>query len=554
MKRSPERGFPLADGVPYLNVFERLHEVLEPKWYLEVGTQTGASLKLAKARSISVDPVYHLREEVMGTKPELMMVQETSDAFFVSGILEARKIKVDLAFLDGMHLFEYLLRDFINTEAHMAPGGMICLHDCLPWCANMTVRNRAECQTNAWTGDVWKVVPVLQKYRPDLRLEVLDAAPTGLVLVSGLDPANTTLKDNYDAILEDFRDLSIADYGSATYFDNITVTPVAKSRWMAANAAHLAEGWEKNPTISIKIAAPSRDVMENWGDYHFAKSLANAFGRLGHMVTIAAQDTWYEDQTPGGIDLVLRGKINFRRQPGRACLYWAISKGLRPINLQAADHVFVASQQLLTTLQAEHGDHGFSLLPQAFDADHMHPRKETHGEGLAFVGRARGGFDREAVAHAAAFADSTGEAFALHGPGWKRSAFAAHHVSDYVPNTELSDAYGAADIVLNDSTPVMRGAGFLSNRIFDILATGAVPVTDDVGWMPEDIAPYVYTFEDAQSFEAAVKAAQSETKAKRKKRLTFAKAIRDTHSFDARAKEIRDIAMTLAATKSVAAE
>ncbi len=39
---------------------------------------------------------------------------------------------ISMAFLDGMHHFEYLLRDFINTEKHCSSNSVILLHDCLP--------------------------------------------------------------------------------------------------------------------------------------------------------------------------------------------------------------------------------------------------------------------------------------------------------------------------------------------------------------------------------------------------------------------------------------
>ena len=37
---------------------------------------------------------------------------------------------VDMAFVDGMHLFEYALRDFMNLEASALI--LIAVHDCLP--------------------------------------------------------------------------------------------------------------------------------------------------------------------------------------------------------------------------------------------------------------------------------------------------------------------------------------------------------------------------------------------------------------------------------------
>ena len=533
MKINPDPGFPVASCTPYLDVFAKLHRTLKPNWYLEIGTQTGASLALSKARSISVDPLYHLRNEVMGEKPELLMVQETSDAFFESGLLEARDIKIDLAFLDGMHLFEFLLRDFINTEAHMTPRGLVVLHDCLPWTANMTSRDRANCKTNAWTGDVWKIVPTLQKYRPDLDIEVLDAAPTGLVMVGGLDPQNRTLKENYDAILGALQETELTDFGSKRYFDALAISPAHDSRWTSVNSPYLARGWKDNPSIAIKIAAGGAEKMETWGDYRFARSLANAFGRQGHRATIHAQDTWYDDTTPGGIDLVLRGKANVRRMPNRPCLIWSISKAARPMNFAQADHVFFASKKLLDRARDFPDARAVSLLLQAFDTDQMQPRQNIAGHGLVFVGRSRN-FERPSVVGAA----RSGEPFALYGPGWQNTKFATFHQVQRVSEDDLSEIYSNAEIVLNDSTPVMKEAGFLSNRVFDTLATGAIPVTDDVGWMPEDLAPYVYTYDAPAGFEAAISAAQNETVLKRKERLAFAHEIRNSHSFDARAAEI----------------
>ena len=196
MKRVSRDGCVLADGLNYLSFLEMLHQKLRPEWYPEIGTQTGASLMLSSSKSIAVDPVFRLRHEVVGDKPELYTFQETSDAFFEANRLKRLGAKVDLAFLDGMHLFEFLLRDFIGTEKHCSPVGIVILRDCLPWDVAMTVRERSKTPTSSWTGDVWKMIPILKKYRSDLTLEVVDAAPTGLVIVSNLNPKSRVLEKN----------------------------------------------------------------------------------------------------------------------------------------------------------------------------------------------------------------------------------------------------------------------------------------------------------------------------------------------------------------------
>ncbi|WP_377191261.1 glycosyltransferase family protein [Ruegeria meonggei] len=531
MAELAQDGFRLADGLHYLEFLKRLHLTLKPEWYFEIGTQTGASLRLSHSKSISVDPVFAVRHEVIGPKPELHLFQCESDEFFASDHLTTLGAKIDLAFLDGMHLMEFLLRDFINTERQCSRESVIVMHDCVPWNNAITKRQR---ETQSWTGDVWKIVPILQKYRPDLELEVVDCAPTGLVIVTGLDANNSVLSDAYDDILSEFVSIDLDDYGSARYFDALDIVSAVESRWGSSCPRLLAEGWDQNPDIAIKVAAPNREVLGDWGDYYFALGLAKAFSRMGYRTSIDPQDEWYANSNPGGLDIVLRGRANFSKQPGRTCVFWSISKRMRPTNFAQADHVFLASgkmyEEALSTEYAEKS----SLLPQGFDSEIMRPRQSLRGDGLVFVGRNRSGFERPSSAYAA----RSGRDLKIWGPGWKGTEFEKYLCADGIDNSGLSEVYTKADIVLNDHTPQMKENGQVSNRIFDTLACGAVPVSDDVAWLPADLREFVYLFEDEESFNKVVKAALSETDATRKKRLEFAKLMQERHSFTERATKI----------------
>ncbi|WP_439524120.1 glycosyltransferase family protein [Marivita sp.] len=550
MNQIAEDGCIRAEGMQYLSFFEALHHALDPEWYLEIGTQTGASLAFSRAKSISVDPVYRLRQEVIGEKPEFYAFQETSDAFFQAERLSRLGAKVDLAFLDGMHLFEYLLRDFIGTEKHCTKDGMIVMHDCLPWNAPMASRTRGQAGTSSWTGDVWKMVPVLQKYRPDLTIEIVDAAPTGLVIVTDLDHKNRVLEKNYDQILEEYLEVELEDYGVERYFSSFDIIPAHQSRWLTEFPRELGKGWETNPDICIKIAAPSQAKMRNWGDYHFARGLARAFSHMGHRVTIASQENWNLNQTQGGIDLVLRGRAQVARIPGRLNLFWSISKGMRDMNYDQADHVFWASQPLMDDALTGRGKGISTLLPQAFDGNLMTPGKAKIRDGVVFVGRAREPEGRKSVTYAV----DAGEDIQLWGPGWRDGPYDRFVVADGVDNVDLPMIYQSAEIVLNDHTGVMQSRGLLSNRVFDALACGAIPISEDVGWMPDDIAEFVYTFDDQKSFDAALKKARSETATKRKKRVTLAKKLVKLHSFEARAEQILDVVAQINAQQAMAAE
>ncbi len=214
---------PSIDGIRYLRMLGRMHLALQPKWYLEVGTFTGRSLSKVDCNFVAVDPAFRLKAPLAHPNARQMhLFQQTSDDFFASGFAARNEIAFDFAFLDGLHHFEVLLRDVMNAERLMASGGVIALHDCCPSSVEMTVRDQI---SGAWTGDVWKTLLILLRHRPDLEIHVAKAAPTGLVVIRGLDPTSTVLSDSYEALVAEYRDLRLDDLdgGLQGYYDTFTL-------------------------------------------------------------------------------------------------------------------------------------------------------------------------------------------------------------------------------------------------------------------------------------------------------------------------------------------
>jgi hypothetical protein len=209
---APVHGLIAATG--YRALLERLHERLCPRTYVEIGVRTGHTLGRARSgtRLIGIDPNPDLPDPAIEEAFKLFRL--TSDDFFARHDLrtELGGLSVDLAFIDGMHLFEFALRDFMNLERHATEQSVIAVHDVYPQGAEYATRERT---TLAWSGDVWKLVPCLREHRPDLTIGTVDVMPTGVALISGLDPRSTVLSERYDEIEEQYIGMDYAALGDS---------------------------------------------------------------------------------------------------------------------------------------------------------------------------------------------------------------------------------------------------------------------------------------------------------------------------------------------------
>ena len=192
----------------YMEVLKRFHRWLRPTHYLEIGVESGASLALAESPTVclGVDPEPQIQFEFSAPT---RIFEKTSDAFFADHDLaeELGCKTVDLAFVDGLHHFDAALRDFINIERYSTPATVVLFHDGIPLDEATTARER---KTTFWSGDTWKIIPLLKKYRPDLKIFTIPAPPTGLTVVMGLNSGSGVLAEKLDAIVDEYLAL---DYG-----------------------------------------------------------------------------------------------------------------------------------------------------------------------------------------------------------------------------------------------------------------------------------------------------------------------------------------------------
>lgn len=156
-----------------------MHQVLQPKNYLEIGVQHGHSLRLAKCPAIGIDP--HADLGLQASVPNARVFRMSSDQYFREMLPDHHKDR-DFVFIDGDHLIEQVCRDFDNIERWCAYSStVVVLDDVLPY--SQAMGSRTPCAGD-WSGDAWKVWYLLSNQRSyDMRL--VDVHPAGLLVVTG---------------------------------------------------------------------------------------------------------------------------------------------------------------------------------------------------------------------------------------------------------------------------------------------------------------------------------------------------------------------------------
>lgn len=199
----------LMPGSSYLEILSSFHRHMKPKSYVEIGIGLGNSLALVNqdTKAVAIDPSPKIETPI---KARSKIFPTTSDDFFNSYNLhdELGSKSIDLAFIDGLHTYGQALRDFINIERYSSRKTIVLIHDCLPVTRIVASRSSAG---RFWCGDVWKIIPCLSKYRPDLNIRIIPAPPSGLGMVTGLDSNSEVLSENLDRITDEYHYLEL-DY------------------------------------------------------------------------------------------------------------------------------------------------------------------------------------------------------------------------------------------------------------------------------------------------------------------------------------------------------
>jgi len=248
--------------------------------------------------------------------------------------------------------------------------------------------------------------------------------------------------------------------------------------------------------IGLKISAEKN--WHTWGDYILGQDLKAGLESFGRSVQPAYIGNYYPAKSSKTkIDIYMHGYIPFNPPDNDhkvkiLYIYYPLEtantfkyKNLKNVvepnwySLQTElwdyDILAVASP----TYQKEIEKLGIKTI---FVPQFTNPKKFFYeyspdkAYDILFVGRP--GYERIS----AKWAIESGFEVALFGQGWQDKAPKEFFKGNYIDNNELHKYYASAKIVLNDTREDMKKAGFISNRVFDVTASGSFLISD---YMPE---------------------------------------------------------------------
>jgi hypothetical protein len=153
-----------------VEILERLHVLLKPRAYLQLGSRQPARIEQAACATVLVDPDPILPPDVLAGKPWLKFYAMTRDAFFAdedpARLLDAQRI--DLAVIDGAQSLGQLARDLGQIER---------------WSHERTVA--AVFSDGGERELLSRYIVLARQHRPDLRVQWVASDPAPCLLVSG---------------------------------------------------------------------------------------------------------------------------------------------------------------------------------------------------------------------------------------------------------------------------------------------------------------------------------------------------------------------------------
>ena len=287
----------------------------------------------------------------------------------------------------------------------------------------------------------------------------------------------------------------------------------------------------------IQIASPKGEKSKFWGDTYFAHEIAEALRRSGQNVRIVfREEDISKSLTTKSIVLNIRGLMPLTTYPNALNLIWVISHPTQISKRELAkyDLIFAASDKW--SLE-KINKWNLKIVPllQATNPNSFNTRFEENQNDyeFLFVGNTRNKF-REIIK----IANDSPVNLKVIGKGWSKFIPTEKIEADFIENEHLASRYHSADYVLADHWKDMAENGFISNRLFDAVASGAKIVSDFVPGSKEIFKSSVVEYKNKNELSKLLNSNLSKQFGSVEELRSIASEIHHNHNFEKRAETL----------------
>lgn len=291
--------------------------------------------------------------------------------------------------------------------------------------------------------------------------------------------------------------------------------------------------------LVIKIPVPKWEGSYKWGEYHFALALKKQFERKNWKVLIQILPQWNtKDDEDYDVVIVLRGNSRYTPKKYHFNIMWNICHpDMITINeYNKYDYVFVASNIWAKHLSSR-CDVPVETLLQCTDPELFYPSTSARfNHELLFVGNSRCIY-RKIIRDIL----PTDRDLAVYGDSWDWFISSKYIKGIHIPNDELSRVYSSCKILLNDHWDDMREKGFLSNRLFDGFASGALIISDDIKGSQEVFGNALVTYKSKKELHSLIEKYLKDESLRREKARKGYEIVNKNHTFEKRVESIIEV-------------
>lgn len=258
--------------------------------------------------------------------------------------------------------------------------------------------------------------------------------------------------------------------------------------------------------IAILICTPFWKDVKDWGDFYLAFSLAQELEKQGFEVEIRPKCSWYKP-FDGRYTIMFRGLDEYFPDLTKVNILWVIShpdevsnQELLNFNFVFASSNFWAKKKTNELKQMGFKNREVIPLMQFTTFSSVQKQQSEKLVDVLFVGNTRG-VERKAVTFALKRPNTS---LAIFGRGWKGKIPPHLLYSEHISNANLQELYGRATVLINDHWEDMAANGFVSNRVFDGLMSGAMVLTDWVRDVPPELSKFLFFYKNEAEFNSTL--------------------------------------------------